>query len=209
MRYASVRAPVLGWLSCLVLVACTGRSSLNDFANGSTDTVKGRPGGGNGNANGDEDGGGNGNTADGGDDDGGGDNNNGNANDGNNGGNNGNGNDGKGIGEACTDAEQCTGRSATCLEELNVFNFITVDFPGGYCTQTDCEEDTDCPTGSRCFTSIPNQSFCAKTCRANSECRTRENYSCTTAPLSQEPQTYCLPPINFPGGGGGQGSTRG
>lgn len=196
MRYASVRTPVLGWLSCLLLVACSGRSSLNDFANGSTDTVKGRPGngdaGGNNGAN--DDAGGNG-----ADEDGGGSGGNGNAN---------SGDDEGQIGDPCSDAEDCVGRSATCLEELSIFSILTIEFPGGYCAQSDCEDDSDCPDGARCFSSIPNQTFCAKSCDRNSDCRTSEGYECGTAPLSQETTTYCLPPINIPGGGGG-GTTRG
>jgi hypothetical protein len=201
-------------LSCLLLVAgsgaCSGRSSLNDFANGSTDTVKGngsKNGGGANTPGGDDAGGANGTDDDGGDSNGNGGNGNG-GNDGNDG--NGNaGPQGRGIGEPCTDAEQCAGRGATCLEELSVFNgFLTIEFPGGYCAQADCEEDSDCPEGALCFSSIPNQTFCAKACDGNSDCRTREGYTCDTAPLSQEQTTYCLPPINFPGGAGGQGTTR-
>lgn len=127
---------------------------------------------------------------------------------------------GGGVGAACSDTSECTGYSKpTCVTEMrplegsvyadagangDVFRNFTVDFPGGYCTNTiqdSCAADADCGTGAGCFLAfegVPPDTLdnltalglpfdvkefgkagvCLSTCTKDADCRTAEGYKC-------------------------------
>ncbi|MBA2661330.1 MAG: hypothetical protein H0U74_03495 [Bradymonadaceae bacterium] len=72
------------------------------------------------------------------------------------------------IGDACTNASQCSGVDAICITETN--------FKHGYCSQN-CQTSSECPTGSHCGTVRPGLRICAKSCTDNTQCRA-DGYLC-------------------------------
>lgn len=181
--------------------ACGGRSGLDDFANGSNNIIVGS-------GNGDDDGkdGGAGGAGDGGagvaNDDGG------TAADG--GDEPGNGGE-REVGEKCEQDKQCGDEGATCVAEVEIFGGFGIEFPGGYCSVQECQDDGDCPDGSGCFDSL-GQPICLQLCEGDDECRTDEGYQCGSIGQGgpggggggQDSPSYCLPPFGgMPGGNNG------
>ncbi|MFT3927412.1 MAG: hypothetical protein QM778_33065 [Myxococcales bacterium] len=167
--------------SCLL--ACGGRSDLDDYSQGLAAVVP----------QGDQIGGG---SAGDGDGDGGT-------------GNNGNGNGtGAEVGEPCDDKSDCMGgANADCLKTVTINVGISFDimFPGGSCTILNCKSDADCPKGTGCLMGF-SAPACTKTCEQASDCRSDEGYTCGAVTGSQDQRKFCQPPIDFgglPGGGGG------
>jgi len=98
------------------------------------------------------------------------------------------------VGDACTDATQCTNvnnGTAECLTSV-----VVINFPGGYCSGSGCTPGQACDaTGnSVCVDLYGYFQYCLVECTAASECRQAEGYDCTQLP--QAPVTdpmYCLP----------------
>ena len=63
------------------------------------------------------------------------------------------------VGADCVETSDCTG-DLTCV----------TDFKGGYCTQTGCAADSECPTGSVCVDNGGDENICLRTCNAASDC---------------------------------------
>ncbi|MEZ4220449.1 MAG: hypothetical protein R3B13_05915 [Polyangiaceae bacterium] len=65
-----------------------------------------------------------------------------------------------GVGASCTKNEDCFEPGQTCLP-----------FKGGYCGIEDCQQDTDCPAGSRCVAhDAPAKNYCFLVCANKPEC---------------------------------------
>jgi hypothetical protein len=77
------------------------------------------------------------------------------------------------AGEPCTTDDECGG--GCCLTPVEVY------FHGGYCSLIGCSNDGDCPSDAACISNpypqVPIQSFCAKRCASNDDCRWME-YAC-------------------------------
>jgi hypothetical protein len=88
------------------------------------------------------------------------------------GGDDGTGGTGDGVlGDGCASSEDCGG-GLYCEDSLG---------EGGYCS-TDCQNDTDCPSGGLCF-SLQDQTgeayqMCLKPCTDDSDCRTGDGFIC-------------------------------
>lgn len=71
-------------------------------------------------------------------------------------------------GEACRDDAECSG--GTCLS--------APEWPGGYCTTTDCARFTDCARGddaevdNRCLSVENAENYCVRMCASATDCRT-------------------------------------
>jgi hypothetical protein len=165
--------------SCTLVLACGGRSMLDDYADGIPAIVpQAGPGFGSPQGDGDVDGGTAGN-ADGG----------GQA-------------QGSPVGGACDKDPDCADKGAICLKEITILSLFPITFPGGSCTIPGCESDDDCPEGSGCLEGF-QEPACTALCEGAQDCR--PEYSCDAIPTSDDPRTYCQPPIdvpNFPGFGG-------
>lgn len=179
-------------LASACLVACGGRSELDDYADGVPAIVpQSNAGGGN-------------NTGDGDRGDGDGD---GDSGDGDTGDGDGMAPTGAEIGEACEMPSDCMGgANAFCVKELSVEIFggfsIPITFPGGACTVRNCTSDKDCPTGSGCLMGF-SEPACTRLCTDNTQCRADEGYTCATIQGSSDTRKFCQPPIDFGGFGGG------
>ena len=74
------------------------------------------------------------------------------------------------VGGSCSKDEDCLGAFTTCNQWME----------GGYCTQ-ECvdNEDSLCPSGSKCVTAGRRQSTtCLASCSSDKECRVEEGYLC-------------------------------
>jgi hypothetical protein len=109
------------------------------------------------------------------------------------------------VGGTCTTADDCKDEGSTCLTMFSLV-VINVTFPGGYCSKTMCQNDTQCPSGSGCETTTQT---CLDKCTRSSECRAAQGYSCAASPLGGSTATYCLPSdiANLIGGGGAAAGT--
>jgi hypothetical protein len=183
-----------------LLLACGGRSELDDYANGVPTIVPAsNAGGGGGNNAGDGD------TGDG----------DSNANGDGDSNANGDGDSttrGADVGDACEENGDCMGgANASCLDTLPVMVFgfsIDITFPGGACTIRNCKTDADCPKESGCLSGFAEPA-CTRTCNDASECRMAEGYTCNTIMGSMDTRKFCQPPLDLggfaggiPGGGG-------
>jgi hypothetical protein len=95
-----------------------------------------------------------------------------------------------GVGAQCTTDDDCNEDAPTCL-----------DFKGGYCGIADCEEDADCPDGSRCIAHEDGTNYCFLTCVDKVDCninRDEENESNCSADVDfiegTEGDKACVPP---------------
>ena len=75
-------------------------------------------------------------------------------------------------GAACVANINCQG--GTCIREREGADG-GVSYPGGYCTQRDCQEDADCGEGAVC-TSRARSTTCMDACQTDADCRT--GYAC-------------------------------
>lgn len=82
-------------------------------------------------------------------------------------------------GLACTRDRQCAG--GNCLRNDN--------FPGGYCTRLDCQNDRECNRPDGLCTEAAGERFCAAFCLPNDRCRA--GYRCTSVGADR----VCLPEI--------------
>jgi hypothetical protein len=77
------------------------------------------------------------------------------------------------VGNACSDNSSCG--NGCCLSDEGYFN-------GGYCTIPNCETNDDCPSDSVCHPNqnpnLPYNSYCAKRCENNNDCRKTGEYWC-------------------------------
>ncbi|QDG54720.1 hypothetical protein FIV42_29440 [Persicimonas caeni] len=80
------------------------------------------------------------------------------------------------VGAGCTSSADCTD-TLTCSEELG--DAFAGLLPGGYCTQSECSADADCPGDSVCRT-FPDTStaICVATCATDGDCRFNADYRC-------------------------------
>jgi hypothetical protein len=99
------------------------------------------------------------------------------------------------VGDACTDAGDCTGvpgEGRLCLESIPMGPSFTLHFPGGYCS-AECTDDGDFGEGGDCFR-LMEGSLCFKMCDDVSDCR--GGYVCDHFPgPGVTPTDYCLPPM--------------
>jgi len=65
-------------------------------------------------------------------------------------------------GAPCTGASDCE-QGITCNQGA--------DFPQGYCGQTSCVADTDCPPATHCVADPATGGLCAQACTAKTDCR--------------------------------------
>ncbi len=70
--------------------------------------------------------------------------------------------DAEGIGAECVDDDACV----AFADDLSC---ITA-FDGGYCAQTDCVSDEDCPNDSACVTHDDARNYCFRTCESKPDC---------------------------------------
>lgn len=68
------------------------------------------------------------------------------------------------IGSACNMDGNCIG-DWTCF-----------DWPGGYCIQSDCSDEKDCPENTHCLPLLENSQACFQECSSMAECR--DGYGC-------------------------------
>ena len=77
------------------------------------------------------------------------------------------------TGEDCLSDDDCG--SGCCLPEVDAMYFL-----GNYCSVTGCQSDGDCPADAACapevHPSVPWDSYCAKLCEKDSDCRFPEYY---------------------------------
>jgi hypothetical protein len=82
------------------------------------------------------------------------------------------------TGNACTSVADCAGEAA-CL-----------DWPGGYCAEAGCTDNTDCVAGTWC---VDGLGVCAQGCVSDA-CREAEGYTCTLSPtLGGIERFVCVP----------------
>ncbi len=80
------------------------------------------------------------------------------------------------VGATCDTGTDCA-EALSCSEELGgEFSGL---LPGGYCTQSGCASDSECPENSRCRT-FPGTStpVCVATCASDGDCRFNQDYRC-------------------------------
>lgn len=80
------------------------------------------------------------------------------------------------VGAACSTSAECAD-ALTCSEELGD-GFVGL-LPAGYCTQSECARDADCPANGVCRT-FPGTStrVCVATCTTDGDCRFNQDYRC-------------------------------
>lgn len=107
---------------------------------------------------------------------------------------------GAAVGDPCSVDGDCAGEPGSCLQSVTFGGFAQVDFPGGYCTLTGCQDDADCPDGSACFTAT-GMPGCNKLCESDADCRKDEGYTCAAVPLpfASDNRTFCQPPFDLGG----------
>jgi hypothetical protein len=98
------------------------------------------------------------------------------------------------VGDPCTSTSQCkvvSGATTQCV--TNIGGALT--FPGGYCSASSCStsNDTCVAAGGKCVSISGYAYYCLKSCASATQCRTSQNYTCTTIPGSSDSSTYCLP----------------
>ncbi len=99
----------------------------------------------------------------------------------------------RGIGAECAADMDCTEMGQRCLTQ----------FRGGYCGESACMHDTDCPTGAACITEDDGLNYCFLTCADKPECnvhRTLANESNCVGSLTFVDGTMgrkvCRPPLS-------------
>ena len=93
---------------------------------------------------------------------------------------------GAAVGSGCSDDNQCA-TGLTCLETQGG------EFPGGYCTRTYCDSQTNpCPQGSVCRGFGGNFSMCLQPCPnpGGGQSTCRQGYRCLGQPNS--PEGVCI-----------------
>ncbi len=99
-----------------------------------------------------------------------------------------------GIGEACSELEQCDppeGLVPECVKEVGE-EIYAMQFPGGYCSSRCTIGDPDpCEPDGICV-SLMMQRYCLKKCDVNSDCREDEGYVCDD-PTGEASFTVCIP----------------
>ncbi len=89
------------------------------------------------------------------------------------------------VGAECTRGSEC--EAGSCLGTSD-------GFPGGYCSEPNCNDVRTCPGGSYClFSSASNRSICLAYCEEQSDCR--DNYVCQ--PVYGTPHSLCSPRCNL------------
>lgn len=176
--------------TCGLLLACGGRSELDDYSDGVPSIVPMS------NAVGDGDTGNNGDGDRGDGDQGDGDQGDGDQGDGDA------TSTGADVGEACGKSSDCMGGSnANCITSLQIdlgFIQLPITFPGGSCTITGCKTDADCPKGAGCLMGFAAPA-CTKLCNDATECRADEGYTCNSLMFgSSDTRKFCQPPVNLP-----------
>ena len=77
------------------------------------------------------------------------------------------------VGKACDDESTCGGGCCLTVPDYLI---------NGYCSIPNCESDESCPSDSKCYTNsnpfIPYDSFCAKVCESNDDCREADGQLC-------------------------------
>ena len=90
------------------------------------------------------------------------------------------------VGEPCTDPAACGG--GCCIPQVG-----DVYFADGYCSVVDCTSDSDCPADAFCMPNhyvwVPIDSYCAKRCTSDADCRT-PMYACLVTDVGVN---GCLP----------------
>ena len=90
------------------------------------------------------------------------------------------------VGNACLDDSECG--SGCCLPEI-----LDMYFYDNYCSITGCTSDNQCPTDAVCaesfYISVPWQTYCAKKCSSDSDCRFPELACLPTS----DGTTACIP----------------
>ena len=95
------------------------------------------------------------------------------------------------VGGACGVTQDCqttANLTAFCLDEAQY------GFPGGYCTQFSCANDTDCPNNTHCFV---DSGICMRSCVSDADCP-RADYAC--GDIGDGKRT-CVPDNRNPSGG--------
>jgi hypothetical protein len=87
------------------------------------------------------------------------------------------------VGRACEDESSCG--NGCCLIQPDYFI-------NGYCSIPNCESDESCPSDSKCFHDVnpllvPYDSFCAKKCDSDADCRVSDEHWCHSI------QKVCVP----------------
>lgn len=84
------------------------------------------------------------------------------------------------VGRECAGSADCA-NDLTCSSELA--SDVSTDYPGGYCTQSGCEADTDCPGESVCRDHPGTDTrLCFAPCEIDADCRVdnQSGYRCLT-----------------------------
>lgn len=82
------------------------------------------------------------------------------------------------VGARCNTSADCRD-DLTCSTEFDAP--IPSQFPGGYCSTSECEDDSDCPSDAKCRTYPETEiSVCLATCAMEPDCRLTDNYTCLT-----------------------------
>jgi hypothetical protein len=83
------------------------------------------------------------------------------------------------ISQSC-DADSLCPNNLTCLTCASDTPELHDYFPGGYCSNIGCTDDTDCPGVAACrsLTDNDSPSVCLRTCDGPADCRLDPGYTC-------------------------------
>lgn len=94
-----------------------------------------------------------------------------------------------GVGAACESNADCAETAPECLP-----------FKGGYCGLADCEDDGDCPSGSKCVAHDDGVNYCFLVCVDKSNCNrhrpleSEANCSANVTFIENDTVKACVPP---------------